>query len=66
MDVLDSSGCGGRLRMIAFIAEATVARRILEHLGLDAREPPVARAQAPPELFDPGPDYDGADPTRAD
>jgi hypothetical protein len=38
--------CGGRLQLIAFIAEATVAKRILDHLGLDPRGPPVARAEA--------------------
>jgi len=52
---------GGRLQLIAFIAEATVAKRILDHLGLDYRGPQVARAQAPPDMFDPGPSYDGAD-----
>jgi hypothetical protein len=45
----------------SFIAEATVARRILDHLGLDSRGPPVARAQAPPDMLDAGPSYDGAD-----
>jgi len=60
VDVL-ACPCGGRLQLIAFIAEATVARRILDHLGLDSRGPPVARAQAPPDMLDPGPSYDGAD-----
>ncbi len=36
------------------------------NLGLDSQRPPVARAQAPPELFDPGPDYDVADPSFTD
>ncbi len=44
----------------SLIAGATVACRILDHLGLDSQGPPVARAQAPPELFDPEPDYDVA------
>jgi len=43
------------------IAGATVAKRILDHVGLDSRGPPLARAQAPPEAPDPGPSYDGAD-----
>jgi hypothetical protein len=60
VDVL-ACPCGGRLPLIAFIAEATVAKRILDHLGLDSRGPPVARAQAPPDALDPGPSYDGAD-----
>jgi hypothetical protein len=60
VDVLACPDCGGRLQLIAFIAEATVACRILDHLGLDSQGPPVARAQPPPELFDPGPDHDVA------
>ncbi len=66
VDVLACPECGGRLKLIAFIAEATVACRILEHLGLDSEGPPVARAQAPPELIDPGPDCDVADPSFTD
>ncbi len=34
-----------------------MARRILDHLGLDSQGPPVARARAPPELFDRGPEF---------
>ena len=60
VDVL-ACPCAGRLQLIAFIAEATVAKRILDHLGLDSRGPPPARAQAPPDVLDPGPSYDGAD-----
>jgi hypothetical protein len=66
VDVLDCPSCGGRLRVLAFIAEATAARRILDHLGLDSQGPPLARAQAPPELFDLGPDYGAADPAYPD
>jgi len=62
VDVL-ACPCGGRLQLIAFIAEATVAKRILDHLGLDSQGPPLARAQAPPELLDPAPSYDGIDHT---
>ena len=45
------------MQLIAFIAQQAVARRILEHLGLDSTGPPLARARAAPEQFDPGPDY---------
>ncbi len=62
VDVL-ACPCGGRLQLIAFIAEATVARCILDHLGLDSRGPPVARAQAPPDVLDPAPSYNGVDHT---
>jgi len=51
VDVL-ACPCGGRLQLIAFIAEATVAKRILDHLGFDSRGPPLARAQAPPDVLD--------------
>ncbi len=50
----------------AFIAEATVAKRILDHLGLDSRGPPLARAQAPPDALDPAPSHDGTDPVFPD
>jgi hypothetical protein len=66
VDVLACPECGGRLRLIAFIADDAVARRILLHLGLDSRGPPVARAQAPPDFNEPGPNYAGADPLYAD
>ncbi len=65
VDVL-ACPCGGRLQIIAFIAEATVAKRILDHLGLDSRRPPLARAQAPPDALDPAPGYDGTDPVFPD
>ena len=65
VDVL-ACPCGGRLQLIAFIAEATVAKRILDHLGLDSRGPPLARAQAPPDALDPPPCHDGTDPVFLD
>ena len=66
VDVLACPDCGGRLQIIAFIADDTVARRILLHLGLDSRGPPVAGAQAPPDFSELGPSYDAADPVHAD
>jgi hypothetical protein len=50
------------MQLIAFIASEAVARRILDHLGLDATGPPLAGARAPDELFEPGPDHDAVDP----
>ncbi len=61
LDVLACPECGGRLRLIAFIAEARVARRILDHLGLDATGPPAAPARAQPYAIEPAPDDDVAD-----
>lgn len=63
LDVLACPDRDGRLKLIALGAKASVAGRILDHLGLDSRGQPVARAQAPPELFDPGPDYDRPNPS---
>jgi hypothetical protein len=62
IDVLACPECSGRMQLIAFIAEAKVAKRILDHLGLDSTGPPVARAQPHAELLEPGPDYGAADP----
>jgi len=49
------------MQVIAFIAQATVAKRILDHLGLDSTGPPLARAKSQPDQLDPGSDYSGAD-----
>jgi len=53
--------CGGRLQLIAFIADAAVAERILDHLGLDSHGPPLTRARAPPEDLEPPPAGEGVD-----
>ncbi len=67
IDVLECPECAGRLQVIAFIAEAAVARRILDHLGMDSRAPPLARARGPDEAFqNPGPDYSLGDPVHED
>jgi hypothetical protein len=64
IDVLECPRCAGRLEVIAFIAEAAVAKRILEHLNLASQAPPLARAQSPDDVsqVDDGPDYDAGDP----
>jgi hypothetical protein len=62
IDVLACPECNGRMQVIAFIAQATVAKRILDHLGEDSTGPPVARVAAPQEQVEPGPAYDAADP----
>ena len=71
----EALGCGGTIArhaaagdevVVAFIADDAVARRILLHLGLDSRGPPVAGAQAPPDFSELGPSYDAADPVYAD
>ncbi len=62
LDVLACPKCDGRMRIIAFIAQPAVARRVLDHLGPDSTGPPLAGAQVQPELLDPGPDYSPPDP----
>jgi len=51
--------------VIAYIAEPTVARRILDHLGLASQGPPLWKSSGPADDpgCDPGPDYAAADPT---
>jgi hypothetical protein len=52
VDVLACAHCGGRLRVLSVITEPGPVRRILEHLGLDADAPPVARARDPTDERD--------------
>ncbi len=65
VDVLACPRCGGRLEVIAYIAEPEVAKQILDHLGLEAQAPPLAKAAcdaaADPDAG-PGPAYDLVDP----
>jgi hypothetical protein len=51
LDVLACPRCGGRLRHIATILDARVARRILEHLGLSSRAPPELPPRDPPPFW---------------
>ena len=44
-DVLKCPRCGGRMRIVAAVTSPTGIRKILEHLGLPARAPPLARAR---------------------
>ena len=67
VDVLECPGCSGRLRVLACVTEAVEVRRYLEHAGIDATGPPVARARAgaAPEV-DALPEYDLVDPIPED
>ena len=51
-DVLACPRCGGRLRLIALIEEASVIERILRHLGLPTEVPEPRSARAPPLPLD--------------
>ena len=43
-DVLTCDRCGGRLRILATICPPETTRKILDHLGLPSRPPPLAPA----------------------
>ena len=65
VDVLACPRCAGRLEVIAYIAEPGVAKQILDHLGLEAQAPPLAKAAADAAAdpnAGPGPAYDLVDP----
>jgi Putative transposase len=63
VDVLACPECGGRMQLIAFIAEPTIAKRILDHMGHDSTGPPLAPPRVgQPDLVDPAPAYDVTDP----
>ena len=47
-DVLACPRCGGRLRLVALIEQASVVQRIPRHLGLPAESPEAQPARAPP------------------
>ena len=56
--------CDGPMRMIAFIQDKRVARKILEHLGQPSRAPPRNRSRRSGQLILPveeHPDFDGID-----
>ena len=68
-DVLACPRCGGRLRLIALIDQASVIQQILGHLGLPTEIPASTPARAPPPVPDPTPprfddDRPGVDPGR--
>jgi hypothetical protein len=51
------------MMLIAFIAEPTVAKRILDHLHLNSTGPPLAPARGvQADSLDRAPAYDVADP----
>ena len=48
LDVLACPRCGGRLRLVAVIEQASVVQRILRHVGLPTELPEPRPARAPP------------------
>lgn len=53
VDVLACPRCGGRLRLVALIDQASVIQRILRHLGLPTDIPEPRPGRAPPRRLDP-------------
>jgi len=49
-DVLTCDPYGGRRRLLAFLTDGLVVRKILAHLGLPTEPPRLALARAPPEF----------------
>lgn len=50
VDVETCTKCGGKVKIIAAIEDPKVIRKILEHMGLDTRPPPLHPARGPPLL----------------
>ena len=50
-DVLACPDCGGRLRILSTIRPPEITRKILDHLGIPSRPPPVAPAISTPLPF---------------
>jgi hypothetical protein len=50
LDVLACPRCGGRMRIVAAINPPDAIRKILAHLGLPTRAPPIAPAVSDPDM----------------
>jgi hypothetical protein len=49
IDVLVCPYCEGKRKLIAFLTDGSVVRKILLHLGLDSEPPVLAPARTPEE-----------------
>jgi len=50
IDVETCIKCGGKMKIIAAIEDPKVIRKILEHMGLDTKPPPLYPARGPPKV----------------
>jgi len=50
IDVETCSKCGGKMKIIAAIEDPKVIRKILEHMGLETKPPPLYPARGPPKV----------------
>ena len=57
IDVLECKKCGGRIRILAAIQPPETTRKILDHLGLPSRPPPLASAASAAPEIDVYPNY---------
>ena len=49
---VERCACGGKLKLIAVIEEPAVIGKILKHIGLDPRPPPIAPARRRADLLE--------------
>jgi len=49
VDVLECARCGGRMRVIAFLSDPPVVRKILDHLHIPSSPPRTKPARSPPQ-----------------
>ncbi len=49
IDVETCSKCGGKMKIIAAIEDPRVIKKILEHMGLSTKPPPLHPARGPPK-----------------
>jgi hypothetical protein len=50
IDIETCQACGGSVRIISAIEDPAVIRKILTHLGLNTKPPPIHPARGPPGL----------------
>ena len=66
VDPLQCPACNGAMRVVAFIEDEQVVRKILKHLDLwEDKRKPEPRANAPPRIF-PADDFPSFDDILAD
>jgi hypothetical protein len=58
VDPLTCAKCGGRMKILSFIEDPEIIKKILKHLDLwDLKSKPLPRANAPPNNIEPHLDY---------
>jgi len=58
VDPLTCAKCGRRMKILSFIEDPEIIKKILEHLDLwDLKSKPLPRADAPPNNIEPHLDY---------